>query len=148
MLCLKNSKYGIYHSRHYLETEPNVELLSKTEGCCSKPWFLRKPPKSILCFDSSPRCIFSRLWWKLQGELTSVQKRHWHSWSVVILSRDCSHRQSLQVTRGDGARSPGVGFSVVMVRQWNLPAEPISPSAFFSLLNPYRKVQSRKYCIH
>lgn len=69
----------------------------------------------------------------------SVQKRQWHSWSVVILSRDRSHRQSLQVTRGDGARSPGVGFSVVMVRQWNLPAEPISPSAFFSLLNPWRE---------
>lgn len=70
----------------------------------------------------------------------AVQKMHWHSWSVVILSRDCSHRQSLQVTRGARARSPGVEFSAVMVRYWSLPAEPISlSSAFFSLLNPWQE---------
>lgn len=56
----------------------------------------------------------------------AVQKTHWHSWSVVILSRDCSHRQSLQVRRGARARSPGSGFSAVMVRQWRSPAEPTS----------------------
>lgn len=124
-----------------------MELLSKAGSYCSKPWLLSKLQKCILYFYNSSLCMFS--WWKHQRKLTAVQKMHWHSWSVVILSRDCSHRQSLQVTRGARARSPGVEFSAVMVRYWSLPAEPISlSSAFFSLLNPYRKVQSRKYYIH
>lgn len=68
----------------------------------------------------------------------AVQKMHRHSWSVVILSKDCSHRQSLQVTRGARGRSPGVGFSAVMVRQCSLSTESISlSSAFFTLLNPW-----------
>lgn len=68
----------------------------------------------------------------------AVQNMHRQSWSVVILSRDCSHRQSLQVTRGAMARSPAVGFGAVMVRQESLPTESISlPSVSFKILNPW-----------
>lgn len=67
------------------------------------------------------------------GELTGVQKIHWHSWSMVILSRDCSHRQSLQVTSGAGIRSPEGGFSAVMVRHWSPSTESISLSAASSI---------------
>lgn len=91
--------------------------------------------------------IFSHT--KASGRLTAVQKRQRHSRSVVILSKDSSQRHSLQVTRGAGASSPTAGFSVVMVRYWVLPPEPISLSSPVSrLLNPYRKVQGRKYFIH
>lgn len=71
--------------------------------------------------------------YKHWGELTGVQKIHWHSWRIVILSRDCSHRQSLQVTSGAGIRSPGGGFSAVMVRHWSPSTEPISLSSASSI---------------
>lgn len=145
-LFLKTSMYRIYHSRYSSETDPNVELVSKVGSYCSKLSFSVMDQKWILHLHSSSLCIFS--WWKHQGKLTAVQKMHRHSWSVVILSKDCSHRQSLQVTRGARARSPGIGFSAVMVRQCSLPTEPISLLSLFSLLNPCRKVQSRKYSSH
>lgn len=72
---------------------------------------------------------------------------HRHSWSVVILSRDCSATGRVcKVTRGARARSPGVGFSAAaMVRQWSLPTEPISLSSASFSLNPYGKAQRRKH---
>lgn len=86
---------------------------------------------------------------KALTDLTAVQKMQLHSWRVVILSREYSQRQSLQVRRGSRANSPASDLSAVMVWGQAFPAESIQSLMVHSAWKEKSTAEtSHKPCSH